>query len=63
MGFFFRKSKSIGPAKINLSSGGLGFSLGMKHMRVGIGPKGPYISAGLGHGIRFIKYLGKFLGK
>jgi len=35
MGFFFRKSLGRGPFRINLSKSGVGFSLGMRGLRIG----------------------------
>ena len=48
MGFFFRKSKSRGPFRLNLSKRGLGLSFGIKGARVGIGPRGVTTSVGKG---------------
>src|SRR2546427_66147 len=48
MGFFFRKSKSRGPFRLNLSKKGLGLSFGIKGARIGIGPRGVTTSVGKG---------------
>jgi hypothetical protein len=51
------KSISVGLAKINLSRSGVGVSLGIKGLRVGIsGSKRPYISYRLGP-LSYFKYL------
>ena len=61
MGTRFRRSKSVGKfGKVNLTKGGLGFSVGAKGARVGMGPKGAYTSAGIpGTGLYSINYAGK----
>lgn len=48
MGFYLRKSVSVGPFRVNFSSSGVGVSAGMKGFRVGTGPRGNYISVGTG---------------
>ena len=48
MGFFFRKSKSRGPFRLNFSKKGLGLSFGSKGSRIGIGPRGVTTSVGKG---------------
>lgn len=49
MGFYLRKSKSLGPLRLNLSKSGLGFSVGTKGARVGVNSKGKkYVHAGRG---------------
>ncbi|WP_108651335.1 DUF4236 domain-containing protein [Dongshaea marina] len=40
MGWSYRKSKRIGPFRLNLSRSGLGLSLGVKGARVGISSRG-----------------------
>lgn len=35
MGFYYRRSVSIGPFRINLGSGGVGYSVGGRGFRVG----------------------------
>ena len=48
MAFYFRKSLKFGGLRLNLSKSGVGFSAGFKGFRVGTGPRGNYIHAGLG---------------
>lgn len=48
MGLSFRKSFKMGPVRLNLSRSGLGMSTGVKGFRVGVGPRGSYVSAGRG---------------
>lgn len=49
MGFHLRKSFNFGGIRLNLSSSGIGFSTGIKGLRVGIDGKGrSYISGGKG---------------
>lgn len=48
MGFYLRKSVSVGPLRFNLSKSGVGVSAGIKGLRVGTGPRGNYISVGRG---------------
>ncbi|KAA3448364.1 hypothetical protein C7I87_21815 [Mesorhizobium sp. SARCC-RB16n] len=48
MGFYVRKSISAGPFRFNFSSGGVGVSVGVKGLRIGTGPRGHYIHAGVG---------------
>jgi hypothetical protein len=48
MGFYLRKSVSVGPFRFNLSKSGVGVSAGIKGLRVGTGPRGNYISVGRG---------------
>jgi hypothetical protein len=57
MGLFFRKSFKLGPARMNLSKSGLGVSAGIRGARVGIGPRGPYVTASK-DGIYYRKHLG-----
>src|SRR5258708_33418632 len=52
MGFYLRKSVSVGPFRFNLSTSGIGVSTGVKGFRVGTGPRGNYIHMGMG-GIYF----------
>lgn len=56
MGFYLRKSVSVGPFRFNLSSSGLGVSTGIKGFRVGTGPRGNYVHMGYG-GIYFRQTL------
>ena len=46
MGFYLRKSVSLGGFRFNFSKSGIGLSTGIKGMRVVIGPKGSYVHAG-----------------
>ncbi|RVB09049.1 DUF4236 domain-containing protein, partial [Mesorhizobium sp. M7A.F.Ca.CA.004.05.1.1] len=48
MGFYVRKSISAGPFRFNFSSGGVGASVGVQGLRIGTGPRGHYIHAGVG---------------
>jgi hypothetical protein len=48
MGFYIRKSISAGPFRFNLSSSGVGMSVGVKGFRVGTGPRGNYVHMGRG---------------
>lgn len=48
MGFYLRKSVSVGPFRFNLSSGGVGMSVGVRGLRVGTGPRGNYVHLGRG---------------
>lgn len=48
MGWFFRKSVSFGPKRLNFSKSGVGASFGMKGARVSVGPRGTYVSLGRG---------------
>jgi hypothetical protein len=48
MGFYIRKSFSVGPVRLNLSRSGLGASFGVKGARIGVGPRGTYVHMGRG---------------
>ncbi|OAM51315.1 hypothetical protein A7981_11355 [Methylovorus sp. MM2] len=48
MGFYLRKSISVGPLRFNFSSAGIGVSGGVKGFRVSTGPRGNYIHMGQG---------------
>ncbi|HSY17531.1 MAG TPA: DUF4236 domain-containing protein [Candidatus Acidoferrales bacterium] len=56
MGFYIRKSVSVGPFRFNLSKSGIGVSTGIKGFRVGTGPRGNYVQMGRG-GIYFRQTL------
>lgn len=58
MGFYLRKSFRVGKfGRLNLSRGGLGFSLGVPGARLGVDARGrAYIHAG-SHGIYYKEYL------
>lgn len=57
MGFYFRKSKSFGPFRLNLSKSRLGLSTGIKGARLSFGPRGTYVNMGSG-GLYYRKKLG-----
>lgn len=46
MGFYLRKSVSVGPFRFNLSGSGMGVSVGVRGFRVGSGPRGNYVHLG-----------------
>ncbi len=48
MGFYLRKSISVGPLRFNLSKSGIGVSAGFKGFRLGTGPRGNYVHMGQG---------------
>src|SRR6266516_2466341 len=48
MGFYLRKSISVGPLRFNLSTSGIGVSAGVKGLRFGVGPRGNYVHMGRG---------------
>ncbi|HYC58060.1 MAG TPA: DUF4236 domain-containing protein [Thermoanaerobaculia bacterium] len=48
MGFYLRKSVSVGPFRFNLSGSGVGVSAGVRGFRVGSGPRGNYVHLGRG---------------
>ncbi len=48
MGFYFRKSYSLGPFRVNLSKSGIGVSFGVKGARISHGPRGTFFSASNG---------------
>ena len=56
MGLFFRKSIGAGPLRLNLSKSGLGVSTGIRGARIGMGTRGPYVSAAK-NGIYYRKHL------
>ena len=45
MPIWYRKSLKIGPARINLSTGGVGASVGVRGLRLGVNRRGTYIRA------------------
>ncbi|RUW85318.1 DUF4236 domain-containing protein [Mesorhizobium sp. M1E.F.Ca.ET.063.01.1.1] len=57
MGFYIRKSVSAGPFRFNFSKGGVGASVGVKGFRLGTGPRGHYVHAGVG-GVYYRTSLG-----
>lgn len=48
MPFYLRKSVSVGPFRFNLSTSGVGISVGVRGFRVGTGPRGHYVRIGRG---------------
>jgi hypothetical protein len=48
VGFYVRKSVSVGPFRFNFSNSGIGVSAGIKGLRVGTSPRGNYITVGRG---------------
>ncbi|HXG51933.1 MAG TPA: DUF4236 domain-containing protein [candidate division Zixibacteria bacterium] len=57
MGFYIRKSVSLGPIRINFSKSGVGISAGLKGARIGVDSRGrPYVHAGR-HGIYYRRML------
>ncbi|MBI6546309.1 MAG: TerB N-terminal domain-containing protein, partial [Cyanobacteria bacterium NC_groundwater_1444_Ag_S-0.65um_54_12] len=46
MGFYLRKSVSVGPFRFNFSKSGTGVSIGVRGLRVGAGPRGSYVHVG-----------------
>lgn len=46
MGFYLRKSISLGPLRFNLSKSGIGVSAGIRGLRIGGGPRGNYVHMG-----------------
>jgi hypothetical protein len=48
MGFYVRKSISVGPFRFGLSRSGVNLSAGVKGFRVGTGPRGNYVHMGVG---------------
>lgn len=57
MGWSFRKSRSFGPFRINLSGSGLGFSFGVKGVRISSGKRGTYVNLGV-NGIHYRQKIG-----
>jgi hypothetical protein len=57
LGFYFRKSKKIGPFRMTASKSGLSFSAGVKGFRVSTGPRGQYITMG-SNGLYYRKRIG-----
>lgn len=48
MGFYLKKSISVGPLRFNLSESGIGVSAGVRGLRFGVGPRGNYVHMGRG---------------
>ncbi len=61
MGWYYRRSKSVGPFRVNLSKSGVGFSVGGRGFRSGISSRGRrYRSVSIpGTGMRYYKSGGK----
>src|SRR5438093_347884 len=61
MAWGFRRSLRLaGPLRLNLSKSGLGLSLGVPGLHVGVGPRGRYVRAGIpGTGVYYRKSLNK----
>ena len=57
MPFQIRKSVRAGPFRFNFSRGGVGVSVGVKGLRIGTGPRGHYVHAGM-NGIYYRASLG-----
>jgi hypothetical protein len=59
VGVYFRKSKSLGPLRLNLSRRGIGASFGVRGLRIGkqAGREGLYVRGGR-DGLYGRKYLG-----
>ncbi|GEM_PF-256106 len=57
MGWYYRRSKSVGPFRVNLSKSGVGFSVGRRGFRSGINSRGRrYSSVSVpGTGMRYYK--------
>ena len=58
MGFYFRKTASLGPFRLNFSKSGIGVSAGIKGARISTGPRGTYIHAGR-NGFHYRQRLGQ----
>lgn len=52
MGLTFAKSGRFGAVRFNFSGSGIGMSVGVPGLRIGTGPRGAYISGGVG-GFRY----------
>jgi hypothetical protein len=57
MSLSFSRSVKFGAVRFNFSGSGIGMSTGIKGFRIGTGPRGAYISGGIG-GFRYRKSLG-----
>jgi hypothetical protein len=57
MSFYLRDSIRFGPFRLNLSKSGIGLSVGVTGLRVGIGPRGAYLHAGR-DGVYYRRSLG-----
>ena len=61
MGFYFRRSASFGPFRVNLSKSGVGYSIGGRGFRTGVSGSGRrYTSCGIpGTGFGYRQYAGR----
>lgn len=59
MGFYFRKSKSFGPIRLNFSKSGIGVSTGVKGARLIFSPNGTYVHLGR-QGIYYKKKISNY---
>src|SRR5687768_8299297 len=57
MGFYFRQSARLGPFRINFSKSGIGLSAGVPGFRLGTGPRGAFVHAGMA-GLYYRQSLG-----
>lgn len=57
MGWSWRRSLSLGPIRLNFSKSGVGMSMGVRGARVSTGPRGNFMTLGLG-GFRYSKRIG-----
>lgn len=57
MGLTFSRSVRFGAVRFNFSGSGIGMSVGIPGLRIGTGPRGAYISGGVG-GFRYRRSLG-----
>jgi hypothetical protein len=57
MGFYLRQSARLGPFRINFSKSGIGVSAGIPGFRLGTGPRGAYVHAGMA-GLYYRQSLG-----
>jgi hypothetical protein len=57
VGFYFRKTKRLGPLSLNLSKRGLGLSGGTRRGRLSIGPSGRRFSFRIARGLSWRKRL------
>ena len=57
MGWYYRRSASVGPFRVNLSKSGVGYSVGGRGFRTGVNARGRrYSSASMrGTGLRYYK--------
>ncbi|MCG8700550.1 MAG: DUF4236 domain-containing protein, partial [Bacteroidales bacterium] len=56
MGFYFRKSQSLGPIRLNFSKSGVGISTGVTGSRLIFSPKGTYVHLDR-HGVYYKKKI------